>query len=568
MRGTRMLRAAVIGVIALALAACSGLPTAGPVGVGLRVDDIDPGIEGTFLASGPALGADPAEIVTGFIDAGMSPVGNWAIARQFLSPELAASWRPEAAVTIDRSYLDRSISYEVESSERVATATLTLSPVASVDATGVYSEEAPDARSGAPFELARDEDGEWRITSALDGIVLDQELFGLVFRKQSLQYFDPAWQHLVPDPRWFPRRETLVTNITQALIAGDPSEWLDGSVRSAFPLDVLLAVDAVPVGADDHVAEVALTPSALTLDETTLGRMRIQLERSLSSTGVRSVRFTVDGNELVAERAEVVSNRIDSATYVLTDTGFGAVVGDEIAPLAGVSTAIGNITAPIAAIDVSGDTESAAVQLASGAVLRVSGGLVDSLDPRPGLVAPTMDAQSFTWTVPRGAPGELVAWSPDGVAHPIAAAWPEATAISQVRIAPDGVRIAAVVTVDGREWAALAGIVRDAAGVPTALGPVELINRLPGAAAGLAWLGDDTLGLLSGDGEAQLLLELTIGGPGSRSPVPSDTVAIAGANTVAGARLLSSAGVVSTKRGTSWQETVLDVRVLATQSGK
>ncbi|QTV79416.1 GerMN domain-containing protein [Microbacterium sp. NIBRBAC000506063] len=195
-----------------------------------------------------------------------------------------------------------------------------------------------------------------------------------MFRRYSLQFFDVGWQHLVPDPRWFPRRGTIATTITQAVIAGAPSAWLADSVRTAFPDEVSLALGAVPVSAEDQVADVALTASALSLDPTTLGRMRLQLERSLAAAGVSGVRFTVDGRELDAELAEVVSNRIDPNTIVLTEDAFGVSVGDEVRVLPGVSAAILGIDAPIAAIDVSGDNLSAAVLVDGGAVYRVAEG--------------------------------------------------------------------------------------------------------------------------------------------------------------------------------------------------
>ncbi len=564
----RMLRAALVAALALGLAACTGLPTSGPVSDGLRVGAVDTGVDVTYLAAGPVPGASPREIVEGFIEAGMSPVDNWGIARQFLAPELAATWRPEVAVTIDRSWPDRSVAEEIDPSDRAAAVQLTLAPVASLDATGVYSSSSGGS-SETPFELVRNEDDEWRIVSALDGIVLDEESFRTVFRRYSLQYFDPVWEHLVPDPRWFPRRDSVVTTITRALVAGDPSGWLADSVRSAFPSEVLLAHDAVPVGADDQIAEVALTETALALDETTLGRMRTQLERSLAGTGVSAVRFTVGGRELAAERAETVSNRIGSSTFVLTEDAFGSVVGDEVSALPGVSARILGIAEPVTAIDVSGDTLSAAVQLESGAVWRVTEGRLDELDPRPGLVVPSLDSSGYTWSVPRDDPQGLIAWSPRVEPHAIAGAWPEASAISQLRIAPDGVRVAAVISLAGQEWLALAGIIRDDAGEePTQLGPVELVGKLPGPGLGLAWLGEDTLGVLTVDDETPLLLEQTIGGAVARSVVPPETVAIAGADNVAGARLLSSSGVVSIKRGAGWQESFSGVRVLATQAGK
>lgn len=565
MRTKRALRVAIITVFALVLTACAGLPTDGAVNAGLEVGRVDTGLDVTFLPDGPSPDASPEEIVAGFLEAGTSPANRWEIARQFLSPELSESWTPAAGVTIDAPGAAREVSSVVEEPAEVATVEVTLTPVASVDAVGTYR-DSTGGTAEAPYELARNDDGEWRITSAPDGIVLDEDSFTQVFRRYSLQYFDVDWQHLVPDPRWLPRGPTIATNITRALVGGSPSEWLAASVRTAFPTDVTLAVTSVPV--TGQTADVTLSASAAAIDPVTLGRMRTQLERSLASAGVTEVRFLVDGRELDGEAADVVLNRIDPTTFVLTEDAFGPIVGSGVTEIAGVSGAVLGIGEPIAAIDLAGDALSAAVQTESGPIYRVREGRLDAVDSRPGLIAPTQDTNDFIWSVPAGLPEELVAWSPDGTPHPIVSAWTGASGISQLRIAPDGVRIAAVVSTSGQQWLALAAIVRNAEGIPVELGPVEPLRLLPGPARGLAWLGDDVVGVLVRDSETTQLLEATVGGPDTVSVVPADAVALAGANNVSGARLMTGSGVVLLKRGTTWQESFTGALLLGTQSGR
>ncbi len=562
---------AALTVLALALTACSGLPTSGPVNIGLPLGEVNTSVDVTFLPRGPAVDASPEQIVLGFIGAGSSPAGGWSIARQFfLSPELAGRWHPESGVSIDRSRVSRSVVSDAEGANATeARVEVTLTPVATVDAAGSYS-ESTGTSARAPYELKRNDEGQWRIVSAPDGIILDEDSFQRVFKRYSLQYFDQSWEHLVPDPRWFPRRNTIVTAITQAVVNGAPSDWLADAVRSAFPPEVELAHPAVPVGGDDMVAEVALSSFALSLDALTLGRMRTQLERSLAGTGISQVRFMVDGRELPSQPVETVSNRIDSNTLVLTAEAFGpsTSVGAEITEIPGVSAPIVAVAGTVASIDLAGDSTSAAVQFESGVAAWVADGVIVERDDRAGLIAPVFDTNGYIWTVPGHLPQELLAWSLEGDPVPIASAWEEASAISHLRVAPDGARVAATVTIGGQEWVGLAGILRDAEGVPQALGPFEQLSRLPGPGLGLAWLGEDALGVLTRDGETMQLIERVIGGPAATSIVTGDTVAIAGANVISGARLLSSGGVVSVRRGTSWQVSMTGVLVLATQSGK
>ena len=49
------------------------------------------------------------------------------------------------------------------------------------------------------------------------------------------------------------------------------------------------------------------------------------------------------------------------------------------------------------------------------------------LDPRPGLVVPDIDPHGVVWSVPADAPGELVAFLPDGTERQILVPWSAAT---------------------------------------------------------------------------------------------------------------------------------------------
>lgn len=560
--------ATALALVALTLAACAGLPTSGGVNPGLPAGEVESGTDTTFFPAGPVVGASPETIVEGFIGAATSPAGGWAIAKQFFAtPEDADAWRPEASVTLDRSWTAREVTATINETRGQASVQIVLTPVATVDSAGTYRLSTGSPAEVPPYELVRTAEGEWRLVSAPDGIVMDAESFSQVFRRYAIQYFDQQWQHLVPDPRWFPRRDGIETVIARAVIDGAASTWLADAVTTAFPASISLGRESVPVSPLDHVAEVELTAGALSLDATTLARMRTQLEESLKGTDVSGVRFTVEGRPLEAGLVEIAPNRIDTTTFVLAEAGFGAVVGEEVVPVPGVSEVLAELESPVRAIDLAGDAQSAAVLTDEG-VYRVGtlGALL--IDERADLLAPGIDAHDFIWSVPRTAPHELLIFTRAGEPVPLEGAWPEATAISQLRLSPDGVRLAAVVTLGGREWLTFVAVIRDAQGTPVSLGPAENIMRLPGESRGVAWLGDNAVGVLTRDGDTQQLIELTVGGPAAVSVVPTETMGMAGANTASGVRLLSSTGVVSVKEGTTWQEFMTEVLVLGTQSGR
>lgn len=568
-RGRRSIAVIAVAAFIAVLTACTSLPTSGEANAGLALDsaDIDPDIN--QIAARPLEGASPEQIVEGFLDAALTPDNGWSIAREFLSPELAATWRPSAGVSIDSSAADREFTADldgVEDSAEAGDVRVVLDQVARLDDNGAYS-ELPGEASVAAFEVARNDDGEWRITKADNGIFLDAEAFTQVYRRYALEYYDRTWSHLVPDLRWYPRRQTIATTLTQALLNGEPSEWLSPGVRSAFPGDASLALDSVPIS-PEKVATVELTSVAAGLDETQLARMRTQLEATLRPAGVTEVRLTVNGRDLDAGRATVETGRSESNPVLLTESEFGAFVGDEIVPYDGISSEIEEIAPTVRAVDVAADDSRAAMQLEDGLVYTIADGRVDQLDGRPGLVKPSMDPYGFTWSVPKDSPEALTAWQSDVTPVEIAGAFPEASSIAAIRVAPDGVRLAAVIARGGQHWLVLAAIVRDEDQVPTGIGPVQLVAQIDGAALGMSWIGEDAVGILVESEEARIALTQAVGGPGVVAAAPAGAVALSGGRSPAAVRILDEQGVMFAQRGTTWQVGLSDVLVLGTHAGQ
>jgi hypothetical protein len=564
-----MLRGLAVLVAAVLLPACAGLPTSGDVSVGLVLGESPQDVDFLPVASGPIEGAGPQAIVEGFLEAGITTSDNWATAREFLSPSMQRAWRPADGVSIDAGtdtrVLTSSVPEEAVEEADSAEVQVLLDLVASVDDSDAYA-EAPGA-SNVMFSLERMDDGEWRITRAPDGIVIDEQRFPNVFEGYPLQYFDSSWTRLVPDVRWFPRRQSPATTVTQALIGGSPSAWLDPAVQTAFPVDVQLAQDAVLIS--DQVAEVALTRPATSLDQETLSRMRTQLQATLRSAGiaVTQVRFTVDGRTVDAGVVELADDVAPAGTLVLQNGAFGRIVGDEISPIPGISEEIVAVGQPVVSADLATDDARAAVRLADGRVYLIGDGNRDELDARPGLIEPSLDPFGYTWTVPTNAPGAIQAWGSDVVAHPVGNAWENASSISDLRVSADGARVAAVVTVGQQRWVVVAAVVRDPAGVPVELGDVRQLTRLSAPALGLAWLGTDRLAVLVDPQSPQVLTQM-VGGPGTVEAAPGDAMSIAGARTVSGIRVLGSGGQLFAHAGSAWREVATGVSVLATRTGE
>lgn len=567
-RRRRPLALVVTAAFVALLTACTSLPTSGEPNPGLVLGEVDSDPDISQIAARPLEGATPEQIVEGFLDAALTPDNGWAIAREFLSPELAATWRPTAGVSIDSAAPEREFTADLNGGEDSAESgdvRVVLDQVARVDESGAYTELPGDA-SVAAFEVARNDDGEWRITAADNGVFLDAAAFTQVYRRYALQYYDHTWSHLVPDLRWYPRRQTIATSLTQALLNGEPSEWLAPGVRSAFPGDVALARDAVPIS-PEKVATVELTSAAAGLDAIELARMRTQLEATLRPAGVTEVRLTVNGRDLDAERAPVETGRVESSPVILTDSAFGTYVGEEVVPYDGISPEIVELAPSVRAIEMGVDDARAAMQLGDGAVYTVADGRVDELDGRAELIAPTMDPYGFTWTVPSTSPQALTAWTSQVTGVEVAGAFPDASTITQLRIAPDGVRVAAAVTIGAQRWVAVAAIIRDENQAPVELGPVHLVAQIDGSALAMSWIGEESVGILVDADDSRIVVTQDVGGPGTVAAAPADAVALSGGRTAAAVRILDARGVLFAQRGTTWQMGLSDVLVLGTHAG-
>lgn len=569
MRTRRLLRGLAIATAALLLSACTGLPTTGDVQSGLALGASPQDPDFLPLASGPAEGAGPAAIVEGFMEAAITPADNWDTARTFLTPDLASTWRPNTGVSIDVSGATRVFASSLDDDDEAAdgdTADVRVefTQVASVDATGAYSEALGASTSAFVVVLT---DGQWRISEAPDGVVIDEMRFPRVYDDYALQYYDQTWERLVPDVRWFPRRATIATTIAQSLIGGAPSPWLDPAVQTAFPPGVQLARDAVPIDSE-QVADVSLNRAAVGLDKTTLARMRTQLQSTLTAAGLQisQVRFSVDGRTLDAGVVRLVEDPPDPGTLVLKDGEFGSLIGNEITPLPGVTDEILAVPEPIRAIDVAVDSSHAAVQLTDGHVWIAGDGRFDELDARSSLVRPSMDPYDYTWSVPSNAPAALQAIGSDVVSHDIANAWPDASAVSAIRVSADGARVAAVVEIGGQRWIVVSAVVRDEAGTPIELGQAEPVAQLDGVAVGLVWLGSDRLGLLT-ELTDRMVLTRIVGGTGTTEAAPTGAVSIAGSRAAAGVRVLGAEGAVFARSGSAWSESTNGVIVLGTRAG-
>lgn len=554
-RTARCLVAVLTG--ALLLSGCAGIPREGLVQAG-QPDIVDDSPAQVFLPSGPQKDASAESILIGFIDAASSPESNYAIAREFLTSDFSSSWDPTAGVTVDDG--TGRLSTEIDTQ----TVQVTLTPKAEVSATGEFREVDP-----IPVTLDyqfRQVDGQWRISEAPNGTVIDQATFNDVFSASSLYFFNPGFDTLVPDLRWFPRGASAPTKIVNAVLSG-PSSWLVGAVATAFPEGTTLTADAVQVVGRN--AMVDLNTEALNADRVTLQRMKAQLTASLPS-GMQ-VRITINQNaqniQDLAAGDLAVNPRVDARPLILRDGEFGflAASGQNLTPVDGISEAVASLN-PTAVTLSSG--QRVAVALTADGVYRIRAGNNPTLiDSRPGLITPSIDTEGYTWSVPADRPSELLAFGSTTQAIPVLTLWPEATSIEALKVSRDGTRLLVIYTIGTEARMSVAAIIRKD-GVPVELGaPLQLPGDL-GTPLDAAWIDELTVASLStlASGTKEITAQ-RIGGVRNELESPPDAVVLSGSNSLRDLRVLTAGGGLSVQRGVGWQKRIDSVSVLATQQG-
>ena len=555
----RMLTLGLTAVLAVALTSCAGIPTSGPVKPGSALVATDTSsIE--FFPAGPIADATQEQILRGFLEAASGPQNDYAVAKQFLTPELQTKWDPNASVSVDST--ERTITMASNNS-----ATLRSSVSATIDSTGQYTEFATPTERTANYSFAL-VNGQWRLSSAPQGIILERSIVDLIYRTYPIYFFAPNFQVLVPDVRWFAKASSTTTRITKALLAG-PAPWLGSgsAVVTAFPVNTGLVANSVPVIKD--VATVDLTSVVTSADPLATSRMKQQLAASLLGVNsVASVDVYVEGVPLgqgaQASVDSVMPVPVDNRAFVISERGVGYLDGDFVSAAPGYSNSIsGNALA----LTLGTANRYAATLSAEGVSLAGPGAATTVIDARPGLIAPSIDLLNFVWSVPRATPGELLAITPDGASTKIAVPF-AATQVTALEVSHDGTRVAVLFTDSSGIRLIVASVIRGENGVPVRLGGSLSLPVPPGVPVDVAWIDSTSVAVLSTSAGSSILYGNVIGGRSQSLPsfVSGTATSIAGGNNINQLRLLSSDGRLFSLRSlTSWSVASSGIKVLGVQ---
>lgn len=442
---TALLLATVLGV----LSGCVSLPVDGPV-VETRVTDAEDARRASDIDPlPPASGASRAEVVAGFLDAMTAWPIDTSVARQYLTTEAAAAWKPERETVV---YADPA---SIRESGGIVDVQFTSADT--IDEVGGWRGALTGDELTMSLRVAV-EHGEFRIVDPRDALVVPATWFQQRYQQVSLFYFDPIAQILVPEPVFVPQGEQFPTSLVSALLAGPPP-LSRAIVRSFVPKGLSVGL-SVPVD-EEGVARVDLVGDAprLTAEEAEL--LLAQLSWTLrQDDDITAIRVTIGGQALPlpggastypVEEARAFAPAGADASGLLFGVSRGRLVWGSPGNLVVVPGPFGDQDAGVVAVGARPDAEVVAVVDAGGRRVRV-GPVRPAPDDEPRTVLsggryarPTWDVAGRLWVLEPRPAGARVWLVERGVAREVAVPGVTGTDARLLVASRDGTRLVAVV---------------------------------------------------------------------------------------------------------------------------
>jgi hypothetical protein len=574
-RWARALAGGLAVVLLPVLAACGGsMPDSGQAGAGREIGDVsaDPL---RVVPEGPAPGAEPAAVVSGFLRAGAGFDDDHAVARTFLTAEASSVWNPAQGTVIYPD--DTSLSVVTRSHGPDREVVVTAPVWAVIDQLGQLVLARPGTTVSTSFELTRT-DGQWRVGTLRPdlGLWLPRYEFERAYTPLRLYFVATGTRVLVPDLRWFAGpRAGLATEMVRALLAG-PAPYLRGAVTSGAPGMTTLGVDAVPTS--DGTAQIDLSSSALAASPEQRQQLWAQLTASLRQLPtVSGISLTADGAAYpVAGLPEKGSGadlgytedvRVAGPVVVLSegrlrqvDPGTGALAGAPAERFAGIEVAGLRAVAAGSDEDLLLGIDSTGRRLLALRAEQPPAPLYTGAD----LTNPVIDVQGWAWTADRARAGVLAAVAStsstaaaaeeDSGVQLLRPAWLAGRRVLALDVSRDGSRLAVVSAAsDGPSRLEVAGIVRDGTGRPTGLaGPRSAARSLAGV-RDVSWADRTNLAVLAGQPGEVRPYQVEVGGLVDALPTVQDAVSISAGDGLRAVYVVTGSGRVLVRTGNGWR---------------
>jgi len=301
----RKVSASICAVILLS--GCAGIPTTSAIHFSKISGSDSVSQYVRVIARPPAQGATAEDIVRGFLEACADGGDNYSIARQYLDQTVAEKWNPTSGI----EFMDSRTMTMAESNSHIQ---LNAQHESSINSAGFFALAAPGANISAQFVMAQDSDGEWRIKSLPDGLILNSSELEREFRSYPIYFLAQSTPDLVPDYVLAPAgSQGVATTLMRALLSG-ASTNIGKAVRSSIPAGTKLSFGSVPVSAG--IASVDLTSEVLSASKVERQQLAAQIVWTLTSLpNVSAVKISVSGQALAIAGAGVTQSANDWMAY-------------------------------------------------------------------------------------------------------------------------------------------------------------------------------------------------------------------------------------------------------------
>ncbi|WP_406688821.1 LpqB family beta-propeller domain-containing protein [Saccharopolyspora sp. ID03-671] len=438
-------------VLLLTVSACASIPESSEPKAVKEVD----GSNTTIPINPPPDDIDPLALVRSFVDKAASPASNHESARKHLAPSIERNWTPPPGMLIVENVDTIPATPPQPLPEGVQLVTLRADRVGRLLADSSFVPETGELTVDVRVE--RQGNGQWRITTPPQEMVVSKTSFSSVFRPVPVYFLDHDLSGVAPDLRYVVSQPatTLPRRVIELLTSG-PSEGMRDAMRTAIPPGVHPKTNTTE--AADGALEVNLSQLGEVSPET---RRLIAAQVVYTLEGVSSARVRIkeEGMPLLADGKDLRPTDMENYeadNLQRPDLPGLAVVSERVLvldrqakPIPGPAGS-GEYDVVRAGRSPHGGKFAAVTRRPGGVALRVGdfGGQLAEL-PTAGnyMSKPTWRGEEEAWTVVDGrevvrAMATAAGWVPQTVDT---RALPAGRPITDLRLSRDGTRVAAVV---------------------------------------------------------------------------------------------------------------------------
>ncbi|MFV2197497.1 LpqB family beta-propeller domain-containing protein [Nocardiopsis sp. LOL_012] len=293
--------AAAAALSCVLLASCATVPVTGPVvpgdGGGSPADPYDGYVR--LLPAGPQPGVGPEALVDGFLRDMGSFEENYEAARSYMLEDTGEEWTPDGTVQVFGDPGTVSLEPEVAADGLTATVRMRTRLVATIDESGRYLPSDQGTLLDVSFGLAReggDPEGEWRVRSLPEQLILSRLDVERTHRSFNLYYYNRELTTLVPDPVYLPvSNDNLAERLLRQLFEG-PTAWSEPAVTTTLPEGASLTLNV-----DEESARVRIG-GVPEIEEFGVGAQIAWTLRQLPE--IQEFTVVLNGEEIAYPRAE------------------------------------------------------------------------------------------------------------------------------------------------------------------------------------------------------------------------------------------------------------------------